>query len=183
MDETRNPNETRARLRQDPLRERYKTAPEEARIRDRGRAVRGVETDPFHGTAVPGSQDYGVEWPFGIHRAVGGFHDGPNPGDLLCTALASCLDSTLRIIADRLGVKLTSLEVDVTGDIDVRGTLAVDRDVPVGMQAMHCEVHLKAGEGTDPELLRRLLAAAERSCINLQTLQRGVPVETRLHLQ
>lgn len=75
-------------------------------------------------------------WSFGIHRAVGGYHDAPNPGDILCAALASCLDSTIRIIADRLGITLTSLEVDVTAEVDVRGTLVVNRDIPVGFQAM-----------------------------------------------
>jgi uncharacterized OsmC-like protein len=73
--------------------------------------------------------------PLGIHHAVGGYHDAPNPGDLLCAALASCLDSTLRIIAARLGVRLVALEVDVTADVDVRGTLMLDRAVPVGLRA------------------------------------------------
>lgn len=169
------------RRRQDPLRERYRTEPNGALITDRARAIKGTETDPFHGFFAPGSQDYGIVWPFGIHGAVGGFHDGPNPGDLLCAALATCLDSTLRILADRMGVRLTSLEVDVKGEIDVRGTLAVAREVPVRMQSMHCDVNLSTAEGTDPQLVKRLLAAAERSCVNLQTLRHGVPVETSLH--
>lgn len=58
--------------RQDPLRERYQVAPEDATITDRARTTGGIGTDPFHGAVVPGSEDYGVEWPFGIHRAVGG---------------------------------------------------------------------------------------------------------------
>jgi len=170
-----------ARARQDPLRERYKVAPQEAWIVDRARAIRGVETDPFHGTVTPGSKDYGIAWPFAIHAAVGGDHDGPNPGDLLCTALAACLDSTIRIIADRLRVPLASLEVDVTAEVDVRGTLAVDRKVPVGFQKMHCRVAVQAGPGADPAMVDRLLAAAEHSCVNLQTLRSGVPVETTFH--
>jgi uncharacterized OsmC-like protein len=170
------------RERQDPLRQRYSESKQPAWITDRGRAVDGVRTDPFHGQAVAGSQNYGVVWPFGIHTAVGGYHDAPNPGDLLCTALAICLDSTLRIIAERLGVQLLSLEVDVTGDIDVRGTLQVDRTVPVGFQQMRCAVSLEPAPGTDPELLRKLLAASERSCVNLQTLRAGVPVETSLSI-
>src|SRR5215510_8891276 len=113
------------RERQDPLRERYKVAPEEAWIVDRARTGRGLDTDPFHGYTVPGSKDYGVEWPFGIHEAVGGYHDMPNPGDILCAALATCMDATIRMIADRLGVVLTSLEVLVEADVDVRGTLVV----------------------------------------------------------
>lgn len=168
------------RLRQDPLRARYRVDPEAAQITDRGKTVDGASMDPFHGRVVPGSRNYGVQWPFGIHRAVGGDHDAPNPGDLLCAALASCLDSTLRIIAARLGIELASLSVDVTADVDVRGTLLVDKTVPVGFQKMRCEVHLQAAPGTAPQALERLLAAAEHSCVNLQTLRSGVPVETRL---
>ncbi len=168
------------RARQDPLRARYKEAPQEALTIERGRTRGGVETDPFHGTVVPGSRDYGVVWPFGMNSAVGGYHDGPNPGDLLCSALAACFDSTLRIIADRLQVTLTSLEVDVTGEVDVRGTLVVDRQVQVGFQKMHCRIAVEAAPGTDPKTMEKLLAAAEHSCVVLRTLRSGVAVETNL---
>jgi uncharacterized OsmC-like protein len=170
-----------ARARQEPLRARYKEAPQEALIVDRGRTCDGIGTDPFHGFVVPGSQDYGVLWPFAIHSAVGGDHDGPNPGDLLCVALATCLDSTIRIIAERSHITLTRLEVDVTGEVDVRGTLMVDRAVRVGFQRMKCRVDIEAAPGTDPKLLERLFAAAESSCVNLQTLRDGVSVETNFH--
>ena len=166
------------RERQQPLRQKYLDSPAAARITDRGRTDGGVTTDPFHGFVIPGSQDYGITWPFGIHHAVGGYHDAPNPGDLLCAALAACLDSTLRIVAARLGVRLISLEVDVTADVDVRGTLMLDRSVPVGFQGMRCAVRLRAAEGTDVTLVQKLVTAAEQSCVNLQTLRAGVPVET-----
>jgi uncharacterized OsmC-like protein len=164
--------------RQDPLCAGYRKRPEEARIVDRARAS-SSGCDPVHGRTIPGSRDYGVEWAFGIHRAVGGDHDAPNPGDILCAALAACLDATLRMIADRLGVRLLSLDVEVTAEVDVRGTLLVSREVPVGFQRMTCDVSLEAEEGTDPRLLGKLQAAAEFSCVNLQTLQTGVPVTTR----
>jgi len=164
--------------RQEPLRARYKEDARDARITDRARTTAGVATDPFHGSVVAGSKDYGIVWPFSIHSAVGGDHDGPNPGDLLCAALATCLDSTIRIIAARLRVTLVSLEVDVTGEVDVRGTLAVDRQVPVGFQKMRCRVAIQPALGTDPRTVERLLAAAEHSCVNLQTLRAGVAVET-----
>lgn len=171
-------NGNNVRERQDDLRERYQDEPEAARITDRAKTTGGVGLNPFRGQVVPGSEDHGVRLNFGIHRAVGGYHDAPNPGDLLCAALAACLDSTIRIIADRLGVTLTELEVDVSGDVDVRGTLMVDRDTPVGFQKVQCRVRIKAADGTDPKLLQRLLSASERSCINLQTLRSGVPIET-----
>ena len=76
------------RARQDPLRERYTEAREEAVITDRARITGGVDTDPFHGHVVLGGKDHGVVLPFGIHRVVGGYSDAPNPGDMLCAALA-----------------------------------------------------------------------------------------------
>jgi uncharacterized OsmC-like protein len=163
------------------LRERYQQAAREALITDRARTTGGIDTDPFHGYVSPGSKDYGIVWPFSIHSAVGGYHDGPNPGDLLCAALATCLDSTIRMIANRLHITLSALEVDVTADVDVRGTLLVDRQVPVGFQKMRCHVDFQATPGTDPKLLEKLMAAAEHSCVNLQTLRSGVAVETSFH--
>ena len=163
-----------------PLYDRYEEAPDEAKITDRAVATGGAEMDPFHGTVEPGSQDYGVAWEFGIHEAVGGFHDAPNPGDVLCAALAACLDSTTRIIAGRLDVTLEHLEVVVPADVDVRGTLVVEQDVPVGFQSMECHVDIQAEDGTDPELVEQLIDAAEYSCVNLQTLSAGVPVETSI---
>ncbi len=106
----------------------HNVAPAEGMITERARTIKGVVADPFHGTVVPGSQDYGIEWPFGIHRAVGGDHDGPNPRDLLCAALATRLESTIRIIANRLAITLVSLEVDLT----LHGG-----ESPMGSQATH----------------------------------------------
>src|SRR4030042_3162777 len=139
------------RFRQDPLRKRYRESPEEAMITDRAITTGGTECDPVTGKVVPGSKAHGVVWSFGIHRAVGGDHDLPNPGDLLAAALATCLDSTIRLIADRLGVSLISLSVEVVAEVDVRGCLLVDRSIPVGFQKMRCHVALKAAEGTDPQ--------------------------------
>jgi len=168
--------------RQDPLRERYKIAPEEAMITDRARTAEGRLEDPVHVWCVPGSRDYGVRWPLGIHQAVGGLHDGPNPGDLLCAALAACMDSVVRMIANRHGVTLEALEVDVQGEVDVRGTLWVSSEVPVGFQRLRCAIRITPAAGTDPALVKRLLTAAEYSCVNLQTLRHGVAVETEHHV-
>jgi uncharacterized OsmC-like protein len=117
---------------------------------------------------------------FGIHRAVGGFHDYPNPGDLLSAALASCFDSTLRMIAEHLGVRLESLEVKVDAECDVRGCLMVERTVPVGFQRMLCNVRLQPKDDIGEETLKMLLAAAEHSCVVMQTLRNGVAVQTQV---
>lgn len=165
--------------RQDPLRDRYRMEPEEAWIVDGAGTVQGGSDDPFHSTVAPG-QGYGTLWRVGIHRAVGGYHDQPNPGDILCAALASCLDSTLRMIADRLEIPIAFLVVTARAEVDVRGTLLVDRDIAVGFQQMKCQVHLETADGVPPEKVKMLLMAAEHSCVVLETLRHGVPVQTQL---
>lgn len=162
---------------QDPLREHYRDEPADALITDRGRSVSIRMDDPVHTWASPGSQDYGEPWPLGVHRAVGGLHDAPNPGDLLCQALASCMDSVVRMIADRHGIPLQRLEVEVEGDVDVRGTLRVSREVPVGFQQLRCRVRAALLPGVDAALVRKLMAASEHSCVNLATLRGGVPID------
>ena len=161
--------------RQGPLRERYRRVPAEAWINDHARTVNACDEDPFHGTVVPANGgDTALR--FGVHRAVGGFHDHPNPGDLLSAALAACFDSTLRMVADHLGIRLKCLDVAVTADCDVRGCLQVDHAVPVGFQRMRCHVRLQPREETDENKLRMLVAVAENCCVVLQTLRNGVTV-------
>lgn len=133
----------RVRERQDPLRKRYREAPEEACITDHAVAS-SAGVDPFHGKVAAGG---GAPFAYGIHRAVGGDHDLPNPGDLLCAALAACLDSSLRLIAARMAVKLETLEVAATAFADVRGCLMVDSSVPAGFQRIEVDVRLGARQG------------------------------------
>ena len=165
--------------RQDPLRERYRSVPGEALITDHARTVNDRRADPFHGAVRPG-EGFGAQWGFGIHRAVGGDHDLPTPGDMLCAALASSLDATIRMIADRLDIGIEALEVAVSAEADVRGELIMVPSVPVGFQRIRCCLRLRPADDADPARLRLLLAATEHSCTVLQTLRKGVPVEMRV---
>jgi uncharacterized OsmC-like protein len=165
--------------RQGPLRERYAKVPADARISDGAQTLNACSGDVFHGSVVPANAG-GEPLRFGIHSAVGGDHDLPNPGDLLCSALAACLDSTLRMLAEHLGVGLQSIQVTVTAECDVRGCLLVARGVPVGFQRMHCSVRLQPRGKVDEEDWQMLLTAAENSCVVLQTLRGGVTVQTEI---
>jgi uncharacterized OsmC-like protein len=165
--------------RQHALREHYHSAPADAWISDGAQTVNACGGDPFHGVVVPAN---GTDAPvqFGIHRAVGGFHDNPNPGDLLCAAVAACFDSTLRMIADHRGIRLETLEVKVTAECDVRGCLRVEGAVPVGFQRMRCGVRLQTVDHVDEDTIKMLLAAAEHSCVVMQTLRSGIAVQTQV---
>lgn len=132
--------------------------------------------DPLH-TSVSINEELKVDFPIGVHRAVGGYHDFPNPGDLLCAALASCFESTLRMIANRLQITLIKTKVKSTANVDVRGTLMINKEVPVEFQNMGLEIEVTVLNTVQKELADKLIKAAERSCIVLQTLLRGTPVK------
>jgi len=160
------------RDRQSPLMKRYRSAPQDALIIDSARTSSELATPlhPFYssvtfGDGVPTRQAIGV------HRAVGGESDFPNPGELLSAAIAGCLDCTTRIIANRLGIHLTHLEINVDAKVDVRGTLQVDRDVAVGFQSIDIDVKISAGSGVSKSQLDMLIKGAEASCVVLQTLR------------
>lgn len=137
------------RKRQAEIEVRYRRDPDEALIVDHGRTTTASPGEPFHTTAVPG-EDYGISIPIGVHRGVGGPHDQPNLGEMLCTTLAACLDTSIRMVAHLMGIELDELDVHVTGRVDLRGTLAMSDDVDVRFEDMHCDVHVKLATGTDP---------------------------------
>ena len=168
---------TSVNVAQIPLRTQYKASPESAIVTDHARATGDDQSDPFHSRVEP-MDGCGVIVPVGVHRAVGGPHDAPTPGDILCAALAACQDSTVRMVANLLGVELISLEVRVMATVDVRGAMGLNADVPVGFQSIRCDVDLKAKDGTAPELLQKLRVAAERCCVVQQTLRNPPPVQT-----
>lgn len=166
--------------RQLPLRRRYQEAPEEAWIHDQARAVTGLASDPFHGEIEP-ANNHGARWAYGIHQAFGGDHDAPNPGDVLCAALAGCLHSTTRMVAQLLGMELDDIEVTVTAELDARGALRVDTTVPVGFQRMTCDVRVQPRSGVEDASLKTLMENAEACCVVMQTLRGGVAVQARWH--
>jgi uncharacterized OsmC-like protein len=135
------------------------------------------DADPCHSVVVPG-RGYSVTVPVGVHRGVGGLHDAPNSGELLCAALASCQDTTIRMVADLLGVRIEHLKVTVSGTVDLRGTLQMDPTVRVGFSEMRCDIDLEVDAATDLDRLERLIDAAQYSCVVGDTLCNGVPVET-----
>lgn len=162
------------RDRQRPLTRLYREEPAAAWVTDEASTFGSA--DPLHSEVVLGPARQ-VCVPVAVHTAVGGDSDAPVPGDILCAALASCFDSTLRVVANRLCVEIRHLCVRVTSEVDVRGTLRVDDTVPVAFQRMGLSVDLQLAEGSTPQARQLLLAAAEHSCVVMQTLRAGVTVE------
>ncbi|MES2978768.1 MAG: OsmC family protein [Pseudomonadota bacterium] len=167
--------EADVRARQSVLRSSYRLDPRRAEVTDLAWTCgEGDLASPMQGRVHFGSHAE-AQLDYGVHGAIGGTHAAPVPGDLLCAALASCQESSLRMVAAVLEVRLLELRVNVRAKVDVRGTLG-DPLVPVAFQSFELSVRLRAAPGTPQQRMRQLCRAAERSCVVLQTLKSGAPV-------
>jgi uncharacterized OsmC-like protein len=167
---------------QAPLKADYQEHPERASITLRAKSQASDLADPLHCAIGPEAAP-DVVWKSGAHPGVGGVGDVPCSGDLLLGALAACQEITLRMVAAAMGIELESLEVEAIGELDLRGTLGVDRETSVGFKNIRCETRVAVKDDGRPERARRLLENAERYCVVLNTLRTGVPVESTFALQ
>ena len=167
---------------QAPLKSRYQEEPEAAIITLRVKSSASDLADPLHCAITPEAVPELV-WRSGAHPGVGGVGDVPCSGDYLLGALAACQEVTLRMVAAAMGIELESVEVDVTGVLDLRGTLGIARDIPVGFKSIQCETRVAVKDDGRPERAQRLLENAERYCVVLNTLRGGVPAESTFSLE
>jgi len=154
-------NQEELRAIQAPLKERYQGEPEAALVTlaAAGTLGEGVSCSVAAGRAVAEA---------GLHPASGGDGSLLCSGDMLLEALAACAGVTLRAVATSLGVAVEGGTVRAEGDLDFRGTLAVDREAVVGFRAIRLRFELET-EASEEELAT-LLKLTERYCVVLQTL-------------
>ena len=148
---------------QRPLKERYREEPRAARITLIARGSETAETTSCSvavGQAIQEAQ---------AHAGVGGAGTGACSGDLLLGALAACAQLTCQMVASAMGIRTERIEVTAEGDLDLRGTLGISRDVPVGFEAIRLAFEIEAPEASEDELAA-LREKTERYCVVFQTL-------------
>ena len=161
---------TTLRETQRPLKERYRSEPDSGRITLSARGSQGdtpVACSVDIGRAIQEAQ---------AHSGVGGPGTGACSGDLLLGALAACAQLTCQMVATAMGLEANRIEVVVEGDLDLRGTLGIDRDVSAGFDAIRLRFEIDAPEAS-AEDLDGLMARTERYCTVLQTLKRPPAIE------
>jgi uncharacterized OsmC-like protein len=155
---------------QRPLKARYRESPSEARITLQ---ARGSES----ASAVACSVDLGrAVYDAQAHAGVGGAGVAPCSGDLLLGALAACAQVTCQMVAAASGVPTERIEVTAEGELDLRGTLGIAADVPVGFDSIRLRFAIDAPEA-NAEQLDTLVEKAVRYCVVLQTLREPPQVE------
>lgn len=116
----------------------------------------------------------------GMTDMYGGDNSGPSPGVLGRAALGSCLAIGYSMWAARLGVPITSLEVEIQADYDVRGELGVRDDVRPGYGEVRYIVTVQSDASEDEVM--RVLDTAEHHSSWLDDIVNPVPVRREVRL-
>jgi len=170
MDAVSNPT-TDLKSIQKPLKEKYRADPNASQI---SLKAKGGQT----GTPMSCSVDIGrAIYQAEAHTGVGGAGTAACSGDLLLGALAACAQLTCQLVATAMGIPTERIQVGVEGDLDLRGTLGISPDVPVGFARIQLHFDIVAPQAT-PQQLRALQEKTEQYCVVMQTLSRPPKIET-----
>jgi uncharacterized OsmC-like protein len=111
----------------------------------------------------------------GLHRATGGDGSDACSADMLLEAVLACAGVTLRSVATAMGIDVRSAQLSAASTFDARGTLGVDRSVPVGVSPITVTAVLDT-DAPDADL-ERLGTMAERYCVVGQSLSTPPTIE------
>ena len=147
---------------QAPLKARYREEP--------AAAIITLHADGALGEGVTCSVETGRALvKAGLHPATGGTPANVCSGDMLLQALVACAGVTLGAVATSLGFAVRDARVRAEGDLDVRGTLGVDKTAPVGFRDIRLAFDID-GDLSD-EQRATLVRLTERYCVVLQTIR------------
>src|SRR6188768_1917684 len=145
---------------QEPLKNRYKTNP--------GAALVTLKASSKTGENITCKIETGKNMiEAGLHPATGGDGLSICSGDMLLESLAACAGVTLKAVATAIDFDLQEGVVNVEGDLDFRGTLAVEKTASVGFKEIRMTFTIKTNE--PKERIQSLVKLTERYCVVLQT--------------
>ena len=158
------------RAMQEPLKAGYRADPDSGKITLVARGGQGEE--PIACSVDLGHAIHEAQ----AHAGVGGEGTGACSGDLLLGALAACAQITCQMVAEAMGLEVNDIAVTVEGDLDLRGTLGIDREAPVGFTDIRLSFAIDPPGASEDELAA-LHRKTERYCVVMQTLL-GPPAVT-----
>ena len=103
-----------------------------------------------------------------------GTDTGPNPAEYLLHALAACLTTSIVYVAAARKVELTSVESELTGEMDVRGALGVSDEPRNGFECVG--VWFRVTGDAPEEKLREVVERAQQRSAVYDMVTNGVPV-------
>lgn len=106
---------------------------------------------------------------------LGGTDRGPNPVEYVLGAFAACQEIVIKAYATVLGIEVSSVKVDVEGDLDLHGFLNL-ADIRAGFTGITYKTTIESEE-TDREKLAQLEKFSIERCPVLDIIKNPVPLE------
>jgi uncharacterized OsmC-like protein len=109
-----------------------------------------------------------------------GTDTAPNPQELLMSALNACMAVGYVAQSSIRGIELTTLEIETSGELDLRGFLGIDETVPPGYRQLDYTVRI-GGNGT-PEQFREIHQGVMKTSPNFFNLNQPICMNGRLEV-
>jgi uncharacterized OsmC-like protein len=109
-----------------------------------------------------------------------GENTAPNPQEMLMAAFNACIMVGYVAGAAMKGIRLESVEIETSGELDLRGFLGLDASVPPGYERISYVVRMK-GDGT-PEQFREIHETVMRTSPNYFNISRPVSIDAKLEV-
>jgi uncharacterized OsmC-like protein len=111
-------------------------------------------------------------------RVLLGEDHGPNATEALLHALATCLNTTFMYHASAHGVEVEELDLELSGNLDLRGVMGISGEVRNGFEEIRVTFRVKAD--APREQIEKLCQLAQQRSPVFDMVSHGVPVRARL---
>jgi uncharacterized OsmC-like protein len=125
------------------------------------------------GQNIERNTEYKSQYDFPVQ--LSGEGRGPTVCEGCMGALAACLTQTMVAHATSRGIHLDGIDIDVEGDVDMRGFTGISNDVRPGAQQFRVNVNIKSGTASK-EQLEELREIGKRFSPAFDTLTNGTSV-------
>lgn len=107
-----------------------------------------------------------------------GENTAANPQEMLMTALNACIMVGYVVGASNAGIRLDAVEIETSGQLDLRGFLGIADQVPPGYESIRYTVRIK-GDGT-PEQFEKIHETVRRTSPNYFNIARPIRIDAQL---
>ena len=164
---------TAAKQKQAELKEKYREQPESA-----------IAELSATGTVDFDNLEFKISYPefltpSGLHPMSGGDGSGACAVEIMLAAWAGCAGVTFAAVARSMRLNIQSCEIAAVGQMDFKGTLAVEKTAPVGLTGLELVFDVRSDEAD--ESIQKLIELTKRYCVVHQTLE--FPPKTRVNLK
>lgn len=107
-----------------------------------------------------------------------GENTAANPQEMLMTALNACIMVGYVVGASNAGIRLDAVEIETSGQLDLRGFLGIADQVPPGYESIRYTVRIK-GDGT-PEQFEKIHETVRRTSPNYFNIAHPIRIDAQL---